>query len=68
MAEVTAVPKMTVVAEVTDVLEITAVPEIVPEEWQVAVEWERQRVCEFVETIHNVSNSSYKIRFVNSHF
>jgi hypothetical protein len=36
-----------------------------PEEWQVVVEWEQQRVCEFVESLHNVSNSSYKkIRFV----
>ena len=57
VAEVTAVAKMTAVGEVTNVLEM-----IVPEEWQVVVECERQRRCEFVESLHNVSNSSYKIR------
>jgi hypothetical protein len=57
--EISAVP------EVTALPKMIAVPEIVPEEWQIIVEWEQQRVCEFVESLHNVSNSSYKkIRFV----
>jgi hypothetical protein len=56
--------EMSAVPEVTALPKMIAVPEIVPEEWQVVVEWEQQRMCEFVESLHNVSNSNYKIRFV----
>jgi len=58
--------EMAAVAEVmTAVVDVTAVAEMmtvvaemmtaVSEEWQ-----ERWRGCEFVETLYNVSNSSYK--------